>query len=231
MKISLCLLTYNELIGCQHDVPQINEIAKEFDEIVAVDGGSKDGTIDYLKTKNIPVYVQKKPGLNEAYRYAVKICSTDAIIFFHPKGSIPVKDLLLFRNLFQHGFDVIIGSRVIKGARNEEDNNVLKPRKWSMLALSLLIALKFRKRGPIIWDVLHGFRGLTLKAYKTLGLKDPGSATIDLEMVVRSYKKRLKCIEFPTTETHRLANTSHFRAIPTGVKFIEYLQREFIRKD
>ncbi len=231
MKLALCLLTYNELTGCKNDIPKIQKFAKGFDEIFAIDGNSKDGTIKYLKSKLIPVYIQKQKGLNAAYRDAVNICSADAIIFFHPKGSIPVEDLLKFKKLFTRGFDLIVGSRVIKGAKNEEDNRLLKPRKWGMLVLSLLVALKFRKRGPIIWDVLHGFRGITLKAYKSLGIQDSGSITIDIEMIVRSYKKGLHCIEFPTKESPRLAGTSHFKTLPTGIKLIAYLLRELARKD
>ena len=38
MRISLCLVTWNELQGCQIDVPQLPR--DHFDEIYAVDGGS-----------------------------------------------------------------------------------------------------------------------------------------------------------------------------------------------
>jgi glycosyltransferase involved in cell wall biosynthesis len=231
MKISLCLLTLNELTGCKNDVPRIRKIAKKFEEIYTVDGGSKDGTVEYLKTQNIPVYAQAKPGLNEAYRCAIEHCSTDAIVFFHPKGSIPVKDVLKFRKLFQYGFDVIIGSRIIKGSKNDEDTRFFKPRKWCTVALSIVAALLYKRKGPIIWDVLHGFRGITIKAYTLLDIKDPGSVTIDIEMISRLYKKGLRCIEFPTTESPRLANESHFKTIPTGINIIEYLVRELMRTD
>jgi len=230
MKISLCLLTYNELAGCEHDVPQILKIRDSFDELYAVDAGSADGTIEFLKSYDIPVHVQPKKGLNAAYEHAFEKCSTEAVVFFHPKGSIPVEDALKFRKFFEDGCGLVIGSRMIKGAKNEEDGKFLKPRKWFVEGLAIATAILFWKEGKFVWDVLHGFRGITTEAFQKMQIADSGKVTIDLETVSRSYKKRIKRIEFPTTESARLAGTTHFKAIPTGLNLLKYLWREIKRK-
>jgi glycosyltransferase involved in cell wall biosynthesis len=49
MRLSLCLLTWNELEGCKIDVP--NSQRKHLEEVYAVDGGSTDGTVEYLELK------------------------------------------------------------------------------------------------------------------------------------------------------------------------------------
>lgn len=231
MKITLCLLTFNEIVGCENDIPQIKKISDQFDEIYAIDGGSKDGTLGYLKEQNIPVYIQPKRGLNAACHYAIEKCTTDAIIFFHPKGAIPVQDTLKFKNLFENGYDFVIGSRLIKGAKNEEDDNFLKPRKWFVEILAFVASVLYKKRGQkTLWDALHGFRGVTLSGYRRMDLRDEGMVTIDIEMVIRSYRGEIKSTEFPTTETARLAGTTHFKAIPTGLKILQYLKRELQRR-
>jgi glycosyltransferase involved in cell wall biosynthesis len=228
MKITLCLLTKNETAGCQHDVPQIKR--EMFDEIYAIDGGSNDGTIEYLNSIGIPVYIQPKKGLNAACVYAFEKCKTDALIFFHPKGSVPVSDTEKFRQFFERGYDLVIASRNIKGARNEEDGMFIKHRKWFVLFLAMVSAALFRKEGPFIRDILHGFRGVTVKGFKIIDPVDYG-VSIDLEMVSRAYKNRLKIIEFPTIEGKRLAGTSNFKALPTGWKLLKYFPREIFRKD
>jgi hypothetical protein len=43
MRLSLCLVVWNELEGCKLDVPRLPRDA--FDEVFAVDGGSTDGTV------------------------------------------------------------------------------------------------------------------------------------------------------------------------------------------
>jgi len=231
MKISLCLLTFNELDGCKSDIPSIKEISKNFDEIYAIDGGSEDGTLDFLKKNKITVYKQPIRGLNQACHYALEKCKTDAVVFFHPKGSIPVIDNLKFRPLFEAGYDFVIGSRVIKGARNDEDSKLFKPRKWFVIFLAIIAAVLFKKKNKMLWDVLHGFRGVTKKGYKKMDIKDEGKVTIDIEMVCRAYKNNIKSIEFPTTEFSRLAGETHFKAWPTGINLLKYIKREIVRKD
>ncbi len=228
MRITLCILTMNELVGCKHDLPKIRY--ELFDEVYAIDAGSKDGTIEYLKSRGIPVHIQPKRGLNAACIHAFEKCTTDALVFFHPKGSVSTSDLEKFRPYFEQGFDLVIASRNIHGSHNEEDTRLLKPRKWFVTCLALLSALLFRREGPIVWDVLHGFRGVTVKGFSLVDPVDYG-VSIDLEMVSRCYKKRLKRVEFPTSETSRLAGSTHFKALPTGWHLLKYLAREIKRED
>lgn len=101
MKISLCLVVWNELGGCQLDVPSIPREA--FHEVYAVDGGSTDGTVEYLESCGIPVHPQTKRGLNAAYLDANWLSTGDAVVVFFPKGTIPVDDLLKFRPLLEAG--------------------------------------------------------------------------------------------------------------------------------
>ena len=136
MKVALCLITWNEIEGCKHDVPQIDR--SKFDEIYCIDGGSTDGTIEYLESQGIPVYRQTAKGLNQACKDGADHCHCDAFVFFHPKGSIPVEDAYKFRKFYEDGYEFVVGSRMMKGARNEEDDKLIKPRKWFVLCLGLL---------------------------------------------------------------------------------------------
>lgn len=223
MKISLCLLVWNELEGCRLDVPHLPRHA--FDEVYAVDGGSTDGTIAYLESQGIPAYRQPRAGLNAAYAHAVAKSTGDAVVIFLPKGTTPSSDTLKFGPLFDAGYELIIASRNIRGARNEEDTHLIKVRKWGVQCLSVLIALLWRQEGYRIRDVLHGFKGFTIEAFKQMNPGDQG-LSIDLEMAVRSYKLHLKRIEFPTAEIARPYNQTHFRTLSTGLKLLHYLIAE-----
>lgn len=227
MKIALCLLTWNEIVGCKNDIPKIKK--EYFNEVFCIDNGSSDGTVEYLQKNNIEVYRQTLPGLNQACKDAVNLCKSDAIIFFHPKGSIPIEDLYKFKNYFERGYELVIASRMMKESINEEDEHLLKPRKWFVLLMALFSKALFKKEGNTIWDVLHGFRGITIEAFEKMEISDM-SPSIDIEMVCRSYKKRIKRIEFPTRENKRLDGNSHFKAFPTGKKLLKYLCYETFRK-
>ena len=228
MKISLCLLTLNEIKGCRHDVPLIKR--DEFDEIFAIDGGSTDGTIEFLRKEGIVVYNQEKKGFNAAHIQAVNSCKSDAIIFFHPKATVPVSDTLKFRYYFERGYDLIVASRMMNGGRNEEDSKIFRPRKFFILFLALVSAVLWKRDGRIIWDVLHGFRGIRISAFKKINPLNEG-LSIDIESVIRAYKKRIKRIEFPTLELKRVYGKTHFETLPTGIKLIRYFVGEIFRKN
>lgn len=228
MKISLCLVVWNELNGCKVDIPNLP--IDLFDEVYAVDGGSSDGTVEYLQSQNIVVHKQPKKGLNAAYVHANDVSCCDAVVVFFPKGTTPTESLKKFRPLFEHGYDLIIASRQITGSVNEEDSQILRPRKWAVKALAMLASLLWRKEGNRILDVLHGYKGWNRDAFTKMKILDYG-LSIDIEMVVRSYKLGIKRIEFPTTESTREHGDTHFKIWPTGKKLLAYLWYEWRRND
>ena len=81
-----------------------------------------------------------------------------------------------------------------------------------------------------MWDVLHGFRRMTLESFKKLNISDYDKS-IDIEMVNRSYKFKSKRIEFPTNETSRIGGETHFKALSTGWQVLKYMWWEFRRKN
>ena len=228
MKISLCLLVWNELEGCKLDVPKLPRDV--FDEIYAVDGGSTDGTVEYLQSQDITVYTQPKNGLNAAYVHANDMSNCDAVVVFFPKATTPTEDLRRFRPLFDQGYQLIIASRQIKGSVNEEDAGRWRPRKWAVRGLAALAAVVWRREGYWVRDVLHGFKGWSRDAFTRMKVLDHG-LSIDIEMVVRAYKLRIKRTEFPSTEISRHYGDTRFKIWPTGKKLLAYLWFESNRND
>jgi len=228
MKISLCLIVWNELQGCQADVPNLP--LGEFDEVFAVDGGSTDGTVEYLEGQGIQVHKQPKRGLNAAYVHANNMATGDAVVVFFAKGTLPASDLLKFRPLFEQGNELVIASRQIAGSVNEEDEHFWRPRKWAVLGLAAAAALVWNRKGPWVRDVLHGFKGWKRSAFTQMKILDVG-LSIDIEMVIRAYKLQIPRIEFPTMELSRGYGETHFKIWPTGKRLLAYLWFELFRRD
>lgn len=228
MRISLCLLVWNELEGCKADVPNLPRHI--FDEVYAVDGGSSDGTAEYLESAGIRVFQQPKKGLNAAYHHAVEKSTCDAVVVFFPKGTIAPSTLVNFRPLFESGHHLVIASRNVAGGRNEEDSNLLKPRKWGVLVLAIAAALVWRREGAMVRDVLHGYKGFTVNGFRRMAPLDHG-LSIDIEMVIRSYRLKLARTEFPVTEIARFYGDTRFKILPTAKKLLKYLWHECRRSD
>ena len=58
MKFSLVLMTLNEIVGCKEIIPRIDK--KLFSQLLAIDGGSTDGTIKFLEQNGFEVVIQNK---------------------------------------------------------------------------------------------------------------------------------------------------------------------------
>lgn len=224
---SLVLIVWNEIAGCEADVPLLP--LTTFDEVYAIDGGSTDGTVAYLESQGIKVYPQRRKSLNAAYADAVAHSKCDAVVVFFPKGTIdPLVVTELGRRL-DIGFDLVVASRNLPGAHNEEDEKLLRPRKWGVAVLSHFASLVWRREGWRIRDVLHGVKGFTIGAFQRMQISETG-VTIDLEMVVRSYRLRIPRTEFAVTEQARIQGDTHFKIWPTGKRLARFLWAELFRR-
>ena len=224
---ALVLIVWNEVEGCKLDVPRLPRA--EFDEVFAIDGGSTDGTVDYLEAQGIPVFRQRRRSLNAAYADAVDRARSEAVVIVFPKGTIdPAFASECCRHL-EAGYDLVIASRNVPGAHNEEDEGFFKVRKSGGMALGLFAALLWRREGWRVRDILHGVKGFTVAAYRRMQVSESG-ATIDLEMVVRTYRLRVHRIEFPVSEICRPHGETRFPVWSTGRWLAALLLSELFRK-
>ncbi len=231
MHITLCLLTRNERECLEKIYPLIPPPSREagYDRIVAIDGGSTDGTLEFYQERNVPVIGQSRRGRGEAFLVAFRELQSDAYIFFSPDGNEDVADLPKFRGHLEGGADLVIASRMMKGAVNEEDQQFLRFRKWANNGFNVFANMLFRKQGPYITDSINGFRAITARAARLLQL-DASDYTIEYQMTMRALKTRLKVVEFPTIEGQRVAGATGAPSFDTGVRFIKRLWTEATRK-
>lgn len=218
----------NEIEGCKNDIPLLP--LNEFDEVIAIDGGSTDGTVDFLISKKIKVYKQINKGLNNAYLEANEKSKNENIVVFFPKKSIDPSILLKFKKYFNNNYDLIVASRMLKESKNEEDNKLFKYRKWSTLILSNFVSFIWKKNGNKINDILHGVKGWKKLSFKKMKILNYG-LTIDLEMVLQSYKLNLKRVEFPIEEKKVEKRKTNFPYWSTGSKLLKFLIFEILSQN
>lgn len=227
MKFSLIILTLNEIDGLKkvfNDIP-----FQEVDEIFAVDGGSTDGTLEFYNDHGVRVVPQKSKGRGEAFRIAMQEAIGDVLVFFSPDGNEDPKDLPKFKPYFYDGADIVIASRMMKNSYNEEDDKFFKWRKWANNMFNLFANLAFRRKGPYITDSINGYRAITKDAFAKI--KPDGSGyTIEYQITIRAFKKRLDIREFPTHEYPRAGGESYATSIPTGIRFLKLFFKELFRR-
>lgn len=221
VRISLCLLTWNEIHGCEQVVPQLP--TGLFAEVFALDGGSTDGTIEYLRDSGITVVDQRARSYNAAYIEAIQHFTGDGIVFYHPKGTVDEASLPLVHRELMAGRDLVIASRMLPNSKNEEDGQLIRHRKWFGQGLSLAASVRWNYLGkPRITDPLHGYRGCSRAFTDSLRLRERG-VTADLEMVHHAYATGASVSEIPVDESEREVGGTHFPAWRTGKELMRYL--------
>lgn len=83
MKISIITINYNNIVGLKKTVESvICQSSFKSIEYIIIDGGSTDGTVDFLKTlpHNIIWLSEKDRGISHAFNKGVQLCTGDAIL-------------------------------------------------------------------------------------------------------------------------------------------------------
>ena len=119
---------------------------------------------------------------------------------------------------------------MLKDSINEEDHQILRFRKWSSLLLSRFVSFIWKKEGKTIKDILHGIKGWNKNSFNKMKILDKG-LTIDLEMVLQSYKLKLKRVEFPIHEKSLPLRKTNFPFWLTGLKILKFLIFEIFGKN
>jgi glycosyltransferase involved in cell wall biosynthesis len=122
MTTTLLALTLNEIDGVKAVLPQIDP--SWIDQLLVLDGGSKDGTIEWCREQGYEVYVQQRRGIRFAYLEILPSIRGDVVLTISPDGNCPVEFIPALLEKIGEGYDLVIGSRY-KGDFKSEDDDVV----------------------------------------------------------------------------------------------------------
>jgi glycosyltransferase involved in cell wall biosynthesis len=221
------LLTLDEIEGVRAVLPRLPpDVA---DEILAVDGGSRDGTREFLAGHGIRVCGQTRRGRGEAFRVGVAESIGDVLVFFSPDGNEDPGDIPRLFEALEAGADMAIASRFLPNARNEEDDAAWPLRKWTNQAFTWIANAVWNRTGRYVTDSINGFRGLRRQAFLSLHPTSVGY-TIEYELTIHALRACLRIVELPTVERARAGGETKAQSWATGVAFVRFLLRE-LRSD
>ena len=142
MKTTLLVVAMNEIEGMKTIMPQVQ--SDWCDQILLLDGGSTDGTVEYAKKMGYDVYVQQKKGLHYAYQEVWPLIKGDWVITFSPDGNSPPEYIPKLIAKIQEGYDMVIGSRYYEDATSEDDDFITAFGNWVFTTvINMLFGAKY----------------------------------------------------------------------------------------
>lgn len=229
MASTLLVMTLNEIEGMKAIMPRIRR--EWCDQILVVDGGSTDGTVEWAKEAGYEVYVQKQRGFRHAYCEAMPLVRGDVMLTFSPDGnSVPelIPDLLA---KMREGYDMVIASRYLGDAKSDDDDIVTAFGNWLFTRTVNVL------HGGRYTDVMVIYRAYRTALVRELELDTDDAYTMverlyrtkiswEPLLSVRAAKRRLKITEIPGDEPPRIGGERKLQVLKWGAAYYTQFIRE-----
>jgi len=167
-------------------------------EIIVVDGGSEDGTQNFVLENGAKLIIEPRRGYGRAIRTGLENVNGEVIVIVDADGTYEVSDMpKLVEPLLKDKADVSlaarIGGKILPGAM---------PR-FNYVGNCIFTWLYNKLYKQEISDTQTGFRALTRKALAAIKLIEEDMA-ISTEILTKAAKEKLRVIELPSTYKHRV---------------------------
>ena len=218
MKSLLVIPTLNEIDGMKQ---VISKIKKEWvDEILIVDGGSTDGTIEEAKRQNLNVMMQKTKGSHgAAILDSFNSSDADYLLMFGADGNNEPEEIPRMLAKIKEGYDQVINSRFAKTSINEDAGLI----DGSGNRMFTFFANLFF--GGNLSDTLSSSRAITKKAWNEIKLDELGLSDV-YQISIRGLIKKQKIISLDANEPARIGGERKMHRIPTGIQLASRLLKE-----
>ena len=219
MSIAMVVPTLNEIDGMKKIMPQINR--SWVDEIIIVDGGSTDGTIEESQKLDFKIVHQTLRGVGDAYRLGIEATNCDYILFFSPDGNHEIKDIPILINKIKSGYDIVHINRFGKTSKSEDPGLITG---FGNRMFTFLVNVFF---GGHFGDCLDGFK--IIKRNTILELKlDAKRENYEQQICIRAAKLGIRIFEVDGNEPKRIGGERKMSPLYTGYQLSRQILREFI---
>ena len=220
-QVTLVIYVYNEYLNLKQIMPTIKK--EWYDQLIIIDGGSTDGSYEYLKQKGYEIYKQKQPHWAGAYMEAYEHAKGDIIVDFSPDGNSIAEKIPELVTKIKEGYDMVIASRYCDNAKSYDDTKITALGNY---IFTNMINVLFSKKYT---DALVIFRAYRMDFINECLLPGPLDNANTSLLCCRAARYNKRVADIPADEPKRIHGNPKMRIVVDGFRNLKVIIPEFIK--
>ena len=211
--VTALICTLNEEKNLYYVLPRIPD---SVDEVLVIDGHSRDNTVGVVKKLCPDARILSQPGKGkgDALRYGIEKAAGDIIVMFDADGSMDPQEIDTYLEPLFNGFDYVKGSRFKEGGGTSD---MTRHRVFGNRVFTTLTNIFYRSKYT---DLCYGYNAFYKEKFLN-NIKIEGNGfEIETEMNIKAWKSRVKVIEVPSFEKERIHGQGNLKSFGDGRRIL-----------
>jgi glycosyltransferase involved in cell wall biosynthesis len=217
--VTVVIPTLNESGNIIGVINTIKKVLKYPYEIIIVDGGSNDGTLDIVTQKKCKLIIEPKRGYGLALRLGIKQAQGNILVMVDGDGTYELKHInILIDRLIEEDAELCLATRMYDpnkamGMMNFVGNKVI----------TFCYNMLYKQN---LSDTQSGYRAISKIAFNEVEFKEDDMA-FATEMLVKFSQKKFKIVEIPTIYKERKYGKPKLRRFKSGIEIFTTMLKGF----